>query len=379
MAPQADDARERAEKYNTDFGGLLLPDGDDWIVVNATTGHGTIQSIRFHANGLTKLSSAPLGQKSRRADNDNKPPSAIDAQSLLDMEFPAVNYTVPGYIAEGLTILGGRPKLGKSWLALDFGIAVASGGRSLGVDCEQGDVLYLALEDNQRRLQDRLRTVLPPMKKMRPDLSRLELRTEAPKIGAGLIEELEAWRGSVDDPRLVIVDTLAMVRPPKGRNQDSYSADYDAISPLQRFASEYGLAIVVVTHVRKAEADDPLEMISGTNGLTGAADSIVVLSRDSDGPKLYGRGRDIEEVEKALRFDAGKWSVLGDADEVKRSDQRRKIMAALSESSSRPLTPTEIAQATEMKITNVKYLLAKMVEAGEIEKLGYGEYIAVAA
>src|SRR5258707_4130524 len=106
------------------------------------------------------------------------------------MEFEPIKYVIPGYIAEGLTILGGRPKLGKSWLALDWVVAVASGGLSLGVKCEQGDSLYLALEDNQRRLQDRLKVVLPKMTTMRPDLSRLSLLTESPIIGEGLIEVL---------------------------------------------------------------------------------------------------------------------------------------------------------------------------------------------
>src|SRR5690606_9347077 len=105
--------------------------------------------------------------------NDNRPSSFIDAQTLLSLEFEPIKYVVPGYVAEGLTILGGRPKLGKSWLALDWVIAVASGGQSLGVKCEQGDSFYLALEDNQRRLQDRLRVVLPKLKSIRPDLSRL--------------------------------------------------------------------------------------------------------------------------------------------------------------------------------------------------------------
>jgi hypothetical protein len=126
---------------------------------------------------------------------------------------------------------------------------------------------------------------------------------------------------------LIVIDTLAMVRPPKSRTQDSYEADYAALSPLQRFASEHRIAIIVITHVRKQEASDPLEMISGTNGLTGAADTIMVLNRDGDGPKLYGRGRDIEEIEKSLRFDAGRWSVLGDVDEVRRSAERRKSLA----------------------------------------------------
>jgi len=229
------------------------------------------------------------------AANDNWPSSFIDAQTLLGLKFEPIKYVVPGYIAEGLTILGGRPKLGKSWLALDWVVSVASGGQSLGVKCDLGDSFYLALEDNQRRLQDRLR-VIPKLKSIRPNLSRLSLLTEAPKIGEGLIEALDTWRTRVDDPRLIVVDTLAMVRPPKGRNQDSYAADYAALSPLQQYASTHRLAVVVVTHVRKMEAADPLEMISGTNGLTGAADSIMVLDRTADGPKLYGRGRDVEEV-----------------------------------------------------------------------------------
>ena len=332
---------------------------------------------------MTMMRQAVAAHAIVTAENDNQPAptrtkapkptaGAIDAETLLGMEFAPINYVIPGFVAEGLTLLGGRPKLGKSWLALDFGIAVASGGKSLGVDCEQGDALYLALEDNQRRLQDRLRLVLPKFR--RPDMSRLTLQTEAPKIGGGLIEALNAWRLSVPDPRLIIVDTLAIVRPPKGRNQDSYAADYEALSPLQRFASEHRLAVVVVTHVRKAEAEDPLEMISGTNGLTGAADSIMILNRTADGPKLYGRGRDVEEIEKALKFDGGRWSVLGDVDEVKRSGERCKIMDTLAAASG-PMKPSEIADATGMKLTNVNYLLRKMVAAGEAEKEGYGAYV----
>lgn len=305
------------------------------------------------------------------AANDNaRVSTSVDAETLLGMVFAPIKYVVPGFVAEGLTILGGRPKLGKSWLALDFGIGVASGGDCLGTTCGQGDALYLALEDNQRRLQDRLRLVLP--QQGRPDIRRLTLDTEAPKIGAGLIERLDAWRLSVELPLLVVVDTLAMVRQPKGRNQDSYAADYDALSPLQRWASEHRIAVVVVTHVRKMEAEDPLEMISGTNGLTGAADSILVLTRTADGPKLYGRGRDVEEVEKALRFDAGRWFVIGDAADAKRSDERRQVMASLRAGNR---SPGEIAKDTGMKLANVQYLLGKMVEAGEAEKGGYGLYV----
>lgn len=321
---------------------------------------------------LPKIQKSEPGQPFRKLDaaNDNKVP--ISAEALLGMDFPPVAYVVDGYIAEGLTILAGRPKLGKSWMALGFGVAVATGGQTLGVDCEQGDVLYMALEDNRRRLKERLEVVLHPPTN-RPDMSRLSLVTEAAKIGGGLVEFLEEWRKAADQPRLVIIDTLSMVRPPKKSNQDSYAADYDAISPLQKWAGVHGVAVVVVHHVRKAEAEDPLEAVSGTNGLTGAADTIMVLNRTADGPKLYGRGRDIEEIEKALQFDKGVWQVLGDADEVKRSDQRRKIMTVM-EDAAFALTPTDISKESGMKEANVKYLLRVMVKAGEIDKVGYGQY-----
>jgi len=306
------------------------------------------------------------------AANDNSATGGIDAETLLGMEFPPVAYIVDGYIAEGLTILAGRPKLGKSWLALGFCVAVATGGATLGSDCEEGDVVYLALEDNRRRLKERLQVVLSPPQ-VRPNLSRLTLHTESPKIGAGLIEMLEKWRTSVSNPKMIVIDTLSMVRPPKKSNQDSYAADYDAISPLQKYAGEHGLAIVVVHHVRKAEAEDPLEAVSGTNGLTGAADTIMVLNRTTDGPKLYGRGRDIEEIEKALRFDKGIWQVLGDADEVRRSEQRRKVLEVLTDAS-HAMTPEEVSKLSGMKVNNINQLLRALVKSGDIEKVGYGQY-----
>lgn len=322
---------------------------------------------------IPKIAKSEPGEPFKKLEpaNDNTA-DEIDGETLLGMEFAPVDYVVEGYIAEGLTILAGRPKLGKSWMALGFCIAVATGGTTLGADCEQGDVLYLALEDNRRRLKDRLEVVLSPAQ-VRPNMSRLTLRTKSQKIGAGLIEELDAWRLRAGNPKLVVIDTLSMVRPPKKSNQDSYAADYDAISPLQKWAGEHRLALIVVHHVRKAEAEDPLEAVSGTNGLTGAADTIMVLNRTTDGPKLYGRGRDIEEIEKALRFDRGVWEVLGDAEDVKRSDQRRKIIEVLTDAAT-ALTPDEIGKLAGMKVPNVNYLLRALVKAGDAEKVGYGQY-----
>jgi hypothetical protein len=311
-------------------------------------------------------------RNSRKAANDND--DTIDAETLLGMEFAELSYVVPGYIVEGLTILGGKPKLGKSWLSLDIGIAVATGSKAMNtVECEKGDVLYLALEDNHRRMKDRILTLAPPFRKKHGiDLSRLKIRTVAPRIDDGLLDALDKWRASVTNPRLIIIDVYMKVRPPRKRSEDVYAADYAAVLPLQKYASEHRLAIVLVTHTRKMEAEDPLESISGTNGVTGAADAVLVLSRGSSGTTLYGRGRDIEEIETAMNFNAGKWSILGNADEVKKSDERRKIIGALRENGE--LSPQEIANHTGLKAANVRNLVRKMARDGDIDQPRVGYY-----
>jgi hypothetical protein len=299
---------------------------------------------------------------------------SIDAETLLGMDFPPLEYVIPGYVVEGLTVLGGKPKLGKSWWAYDASIAVATGGKAMGaIQCEQGDVLYLALEDNRRRVKDRLLTLCPNRKLLKISLDRLKVRTVSPRIDNGLLRELDKWRASCANPRLIIIDVYMKVRQPRKKGEDAYSADYEAVTPLQRYASEHRLAIVLVTHTRKMEAEDPLEAISGTNGVTGAADAVLVLNRDSKGTTLYGRGRDIEEIETAMKFDGGRWSILGDADEVRKSNERRKIVAALKENGEE-MTPAAIAKQTGMKPGNVRVLLRKMVASGEVIQPRVGFY-----
>jgi hypothetical protein len=146
------------------------------------------------------------------------------------------------------------------------------------------------------------------------------------------------------------------------------------VDPQPFFKGSYAGDInTLATHTRKMEAEDPLEAISGTNGVTGAADAVLVLARGSKGTTLYGRGRDIEEIETAMRFDGGRWSILGDADEVRKSDERRKIVTALKESGEE-IGPKAIAEATGMKADNVRKLLGKMVASGEIFQSRVGFY-----
>jgi RecA-family ATPase len=309
------------------------------------------------------------------AANDNRR-IEYNAEELLKAEFPPLKWAVKRYIPEGLIILAGRPKLGKTWLAYSTAIAIATGGKVLGVDCEEGDVLQYSLEDNFRRAKSRIITLLPPkLGAPRPDLSRLTIRTAAPTMDRGFMAEVKAWHSRAENPRLLIIDTHAKIKEQRKGNQDPYLSDYSSITPLQEFSGEHGLTTLLITHLRKMEGSsgDPIEQVSGTTGVTGAADMIIVLDRDNQGAKLYGRGRDAEEYEVAMKFDGGVWSVLGDADEVARSSQRNAILEAMR-CSQAAMTPGEIAKAVGIKSDSVGHLLAKMAKDGLVQKHSYGSW-----
>jgi hypothetical protein len=291
------------------------------------------------------------------------------AADLETRDFPDVSWIVPGLIPEGLTLLAGKPKIGKSWLALDLALGVAGDAHVMGgIRPAVGDVLYCALEDNQRRLKRRIRKLLGK------DWSgRLALATSWRRLDQGGIDDLRAWCASVEAARLIILDTLAGVRPVKTSN--GYTEDYDALADLHRLANELGIAIVVLHHTRKMDAEDPFDTVSGTLGLTGCADTTMVLNRTGQGTTLYGRGRDIEEFERAMEFgrETCRWRMLGNADEVRRSDTRKAVLATLAENTE-AMTPKEIATATGKSEGLINTTLFRMVRDGEVSKEKRGEY-----
>ena len=226
------------------------------------------QSAReYHANRLKvpAANHAPSKSPTSKGWQDK----IVTARALQTMTFKPVRYILPGYITEGATIIAGKPKVGKSWLTLDLAIAATSERFTLGtLKPTQGDVLYLALEDNHRRLQRRIGKLWP---NGRPS-DRLALVTDWKRADEGGIEDINDWCTSVADPVMVIVDTLEKFRPLQSSRANAYSADYAAVTGLQKIAGERRVAVVINHHVRKMDADDPFDTVSGTLGLTGAAD-----------------------------------------------------------------------------------------------------------
>lgn len=302
----------------------------------------------------------------------------VTAASLQDMTFPPVRWTVDGYIAEGLTVLAGKPKLGKSWLALDIALAVARGGCALSVrQCASGAVLYAALEDTPRRLQDRLRKIHGAWSHGPwPANLTFWCYGEMDRLDAGGLDQLRAWIAENPDAKLIIIDTLAKVRSGPQGKESAYDADYREIGTLKAIADETGVTIIVVTHTRKMAADDPFDTVSGTLGITGAADGTLILTRDGQGVTLSATGRDVAEIEMAVQFDRDlfRWRELGEATAVRRSDERGALLDALLDAGA-PMTSRDLASETGQTDGAVRRLLAKMHKDGEVMKVSRGRYL----
>ena len=292
---------------------------------------------------------------------------------IMATTYDPIRWVVDGYVPEGLSVLAGRQKLGKTWLAIDWALAVACGEYAMGaIKCERGDVLYIDMENGLRRIQRRIASTRPDYASM--DLGRLDWVTDAVSLNDGFIERLEHWRSTADGPRLVVIDVLQRIKPAGNPARNMYENDYSAWAPLQRWAMDHGIAVVGLHHTRKGGADDPLEALSGSNGLSACADTTLVLNRDGNGTTLYVRGRDVDEKETALHFDAGLWSIKGDAQKVRTSTERGRILKALLESDE-PMAPADLAGGIGMPTNNVKQLLFKMAKVREVTKVGRGRYM----
>ena len=256
-----------------------------------------------------------------------RPPTldTITAADLQKKDLPPIKFIVDKLLSAGLNILASPPKYGKSWMVLALCLAVASGGRFLGYMTNQCGCLYLALEDSQRRLKIRMNKLLAG----KPAPAGFHFATVASPIDGGLFAELEDFLKKHPDTGLIVVDTLQRVRGASHGKEGAYAADYRELGALKAFADQHNVALLLVHHLRKMKDDgDPFNMISGTNGIMGAADTTMVLTKEKRGDSnatFSVVGRDVESSDTVLRFnkDTCYWENLGDADFVAELQARR--------------------------------------------------------
>lgn len=249
------------------------------------------------------------------------PIKRLEAESMASLGSRHVDapvYVVDSLIANGITILASPPKFGKSWMCMDLAISVANGTEFMGLATKKQGVIYLALEDGDYRLKERGRKVAGD----RPMPDNLYLVKDAPILEDGLLSMLNALVNSCESVGMVIIDTLQKIRGTAGRTEGVYGYDYRELGQLHKYALDNGLAVVLVHHLNKGGDDnDFVGRLNGSTGISGAADSIITLSRSKRGDRetrMSITGRDIVERTLILEMDWGRyrWIILGEEHEV---------------------------------------------------------------
>ena len=235
----------------------------------------------------------------------------ITAEDLQNRTYEPTPFLVDELIPEGLHILAGAPKIGKSWLALWLCLCVAQGQALWNFATTQGEALYLSLEDSFQRIQTRLFDLTedaPPT---------LHFAIMADTLKHGLEQQIEQFLTEHPATKLVVIDTLQRVRS-TGGDSNLYANDYQDVGLLKQLADRHHIAILLIHHLRKLHDDDPMNMISGSTGLSGAADSAFVLqknARSANAATLHCTGRDIPD--RTLRLELGEedhiWKLLADS------------------------------------------------------------------
>jgi hypothetical protein len=306
----------------------------------------------------------------------------LDAQT-----FPPLRWVLPGLVPEGLALLVGPPKSGKSWFSLDVALAVAGGECALGsVEVEEPrPVLLLALEDGDRRLQERARLLLDgrPIPRL---LSRMT-RT----VPGRVVETITEWLRTVEGEPLVILDTLGKAMPPALPGENAYARDYRLTGALKRITDDRpGMALLALHHTRKAEAADFVDGVSGTNGIAGAADSVLLLARsrvDSAG-MLSVTGRDVIEAEYAVTITEGQWRLTGDglAAAAKAAETARATVNLAEPSAEivrfvaghpEGVRAADVAEVIATDAGDAGRRLRRLAEAGRVGRAERGLYVPV--
>jgi len=298
----------------------------------------------------------------------------FSARELIEKELPPIVYVVPDLLPEGLIIIAGHPKLGKSLFALNISLAITKGNMVLEkIKIDKNDVLYVAMEDSQRRLQDRIRNLngfdgVP---------ENLHLTTNMNALNSGGFEQLALALEKYPNIKLIIIDTWQRVKGQSLFRGNSYEEDYDTGARLQKFALDNKIALLLIHHLKKGKERDFIEQLSGSMGVTGSADTVMVMERERNQNEaiLKITGRDVREQELVLMLkENGQWELLGEASCVQITQERQEIIDLL-QNYGKPLSGKEISGLLDKKYDNTRYLLSKLMQDGLITKIDRKGYI----
>ena len=300
------------------------------------------------------------------------------AAELYRTQFAPLIWTVENVLPEGAALLAGKPKSRKSWAALGIAVACARGDKAFGkLTARPGEVLYLDLESNQRRMRGRLFSMIGHQMR---DLHGLHIRNDWPR-GIDGLDALETWMTAHPETVLIVIDVLADFRRPKDPKEDPYAYDRETVKPINEFAERHRITVLLVHHTRKMKADDVFDEISGSTGLPSAVATMWVLGRAPSGTGemvLALRGRDlINDEPLMLEWDDyhNIFQVTGGAQDALLSAERRAILKVMADDAQ--WGPKDLAAELRKPVANTQQLLKALLSEGLIEKTGHGKYVRV--
>ena len=299
----------------------------------------------------------------------------ITGSELSMKEIAPTKWIIPSLLPEGLLILAAPPKTGKSFLALNLAISVASGSRFLKhYKMKQRNVLYISFEDSEARIQERLITITESQQIDPP--KNLFISTDLPKISNKNLNELENIIVE-RQAELVIIDPYAVGIKRNERSQNVYYDDYNSNSPLSNFAKKLNVCLLIIHHTNKENKGKGLTKVSGSYGFTAAADTVWILNEDGRYHKLEIEGKDIEKRNLQLDFDGETylWSLIGYDNTTYMTPEQKEIYNLLK-AEGRSMKASEISSRLNKKDSTVGMLLRKMTGVS-IEKIKYGEYAVI--
>ena len=299
----------------------------------------------------------------------------IQSNTILEKEYPPIPWIVPDYLPPGLSFLAGKPKVGKSWMALQLSLAVMTGGKALGKDVCKGKVLYLALEDSERRLKNRMLKQSWPITGSIEYMLLDEFQEQIGALNSGGGKRLLAYIES-NKYRLVIVDTFS--RAIKG-DQLASNEMIEALSPLQQYALKTDVGLLFIHHMPKGIQieTDPIGHLYGSVAISGIADTVWALYKE---PRKYGAkisisGRDVDGSELKLTFDRENfyWNCEGDAQEIELTERRKEILDALKDLGKAQVK--DIAEATGQQSNHVFERLQTLASEGFVTRIKEGSKV----
>lgn len=350
---------------------VQLPEGsqekDDWLDIEQRHGIEIVKQM-FRDQWATRR------KKEKPAE---KPKLTISTMTALELRRSAIKpptWIVPNILPQGIGVLAGRPKGGKSWLALKLALSVASGTEFLGNDCKPGKVLYAALEDTPYRLKSRIGKLWDDDRTVPADL---HATTDIPRLDAIGLPVLEAWVQE-HRPRLVILDTWAKCKASGDSKKNAYEQDVEIVSRIKKLADDNECCVLLLHHENKQNGNDQnwLNSLSGSLGLPATVDTILSLKREmgADDAVLKRAGRDLtDDSDLALEWTEEGWRYQGLAKETKCGKERLLILRSLRDAGE-PVSVTYISADIGKTANATRSLLFKMVKGGLVSKTSKGMY-----